>query len=106
MYYAEQALLGALLPEPQRLTNVTGSGPDAFSTPAHAAVSVDVRALSAAEPPETTDHAAVIALRARSAPGPAERTKHIAWVGKVLGMVPEGLRRITAPMSGVLAVTV
>ena len=30
MYYAERALLGTLLSEPQRLTNVTGSGPDAF----------------------------------------------------------------------------
>ncbi|WP_148011658.1 hypothetical protein [Streptomyces sp. ME109] len=105
MYYAAQALLGALLSEPQRLTNVTGSGPDAFSTPSHATMSADIRALSVAEPPETTDHAAVIALRARTAPGPAERTKRIAWVGKVLGMVPEGLRRITryhtAPMTGV-----
>ena len=95
VYYTEQALLGALLCEPQRLTNVTGSGPDAFSAPAHAAVSAGIRSLSAPDPAETTDHAAVFALRARSAPGPAERTEHIAWLGKVLGTVPEGLRRIT-----------
>ncbi|WP_225839531.1 hypothetical protein [Streptomyces sp. NK08204] len=50
MYYAEQALLGALLSEPQRLTNLTGSGPDAFSTPARAEVSVGIRALSAPDP--------------------------------------------------------
>ena len=48
----------------------------------------------------------MFALRDRSAPGPAERTEHIAWLGKVLGMVPEVLRRITAPMSGVLAVAI
>ncbi len=92
------------LSEPQRLTNVTGSGPDASSTPAHAAVSAGIRALPTPDPAETSDHAAVFALRARSAPGPAERTEHSAWLGKVLRMVPEGLRRITryhsAPMTG------
>ncbi|MET8952013.1 hypothetical protein ACWEO4_13165 [Streptomyces sp. NPDC004393] len=71
---------------------MTSSGPDAFSTPAHAAVSAGIRALSAPDPAETTDHAAVFALRSRPAPGPAERTEHIAWLGKVLTAACEQAR--------------
>ncbi|GAA2916267.1 hypothetical protein GCM10011428_34830 [Streptomyces violaceus] len=89
MSYAKQALLGALLSEPQRLTNVTGSGPDAFSTPGHAAVSAGIRALSAPDPAETTDHAAVFALRTRSPPWPGRsyRTQRLARQG-----APDGSR--------------
>lgn len=38
VFHAEQALLGALLLEPQHLAEVTGIGPDAFATAAHGAV--------------------------------------------------------------------
>ncbi|MFE0087641.1 DnaB-like helicase N-terminal domain-containing protein [Streptomyces sp. NPDC058991] len=50
VYYAEQALLGALLLEPQRLGDVPGLGPDAFSTAAHAALFAAIRSLPAPDP--------------------------------------------------------
>ena len=58
-------------------------------------MSAGIRALSTPDPADSTDHAAVFAQPARSASGPAERTEHSAWLGKLLRMVPDGLRRIT-----------
>lgn len=52
VFHVEQALLGALLLEPQHLHDVTGIGPDAFSTAAHAALFGAIRALPAPDPVE------------------------------------------------------
>ncbi|MFF8447674.1 DnaB-like helicase N-terminal domain-containing protein [Streptomyces leeuwenhoekii] len=97
VYYAEQALLGALLSDPQRLADVAGIGPEAFSTAAHAAVFAAIRALPAPGPAEAGDHAAALAaLRTKSAPAPAEQTKHIAWLDRVLAAARERARGLTA----------
>ncbi|MFC4612900.1 DnaB-like helicase N-terminal domain-containing protein [Streptomyces maoxianensis] len=50
VFYAEQALLGALLLEPQRRDDVSGLGPDAFSTAAHSALFAAIRSLPAPDP--------------------------------------------------------
>ncbi|MFC5032827.1 replicative DNA helicase [Streptomyces sp. So13.3] len=54
VFHAEQALLCALLLEPQRLGEVTGIGRDAFSTAAHAAVFRAISSLPAADPVDHT----------------------------------------------------
>lgn len=54
VFYAEQALLGALLLEPQRVRDLTGIGPDAFSTAGHAALFGAIRSLP---PPDPVEHA-------------------------------------------------
>ncbi|MFF5438888.1 DnaB-like helicase N-terminal domain-containing protein [Streptomyces achromogenes] len=100
-YFAEQALLGALLAEPHRLPDVTGISPDAFTTAAHAAVFAAIQALPAPAPAENTDHAAALAaLRALpAAPGPgehAEHAEHIVWLKKVLAVAREQARGLTA----------
>ncbi|GHH29402.1 DnaB-like helicase N-terminal domain-containing protein [Streptomyces rubradiris] len=97
-YFAEQALLGALLSEPHRLPDVTGISPDAFTTPAHAAVFAAIQALPTPAPVETADHAAALAaLRARpAAPGPGKHAEHIAWLGKVLTVARGQARGLTA----------
>ncbi|MEU3529133.1 DnaB-like helicase N-terminal domain-containing protein [Streptomyces sp. NPDC038707] len=96
-YFAEQALLGALLSEPHRLPDITGIEPDAFTTAVHAAVFAAVQALPAPAPVETADHAAAVAaLRARPATRPGEHAEHIAWLGKVLTAARERARGLTA----------
>ncbi|TWV42543.1 replicative DNA helicase [Streptomyces misionensis] len=96
VYYAEQALLGSLLAEPQRLADVSGIGPEAFSTPAHTAVFNALRTLPAPPPADTDWAAAFGALRARSGPVPAERTDHTAWLDTVLASACEQARGLTA----------
>ncbi|MEU0589835.1 DnaB-like helicase N-terminal domain-containing protein [Streptomyces sp. NPDC006132] len=97
VYYAERALLGALLSEPQHLADVTGIGPEAFSTAAHAAAFAALRTVPAPALTEPADCAAVFAaLRAQSSSGRAERTEHITWLGKVLTTAREQARGLTA----------
>ncbi|MBN3933032.1 replicative DNA helicase [Streptomyces verrucosisporus] len=76
VYYAERALLGALLLEPDRLGDVPGIGPEMFSTAAH-------RALFAA-------------IRALPAPDPAEHAHSTAWLDQVLTTAREQARGLTA----------
>ncbi|CAL9582821.1 hypothetical protein SUDANB106_05081 [Streptomyces sp. enrichment culture] len=76
VYYAEQALLGALLLEPDRLGDVPGIGPEMFSTAAH-------RALFAA-------------IRALPTPDPAEHAKNTKWLDAVLTTAREQARGLTA----------
>lgn len=97
VYYAEQALLGALLSDPQHLADVTGISPEAFSTAAHAAVFAAICAIPAPALAEATDYTAAFAtLRAQSLPGLVERTEHIVWLGKVLTTAREQARGLTA----------
>ncbi|WP_326740363.1 DnaB-like helicase N-terminal domain-containing protein [Streptomyces sp. NBC_01022] len=74
--HVEQALLGALLLEPQRLRDVTGIGADAFSTPAHAAL--------------------FTALSSLPAPDPAEHSQDTKWLGTVLAAAREQTRGLSA----------
>ncbi|MFP8887045.1 DnaB-like helicase N-terminal domain-containing protein [Streptomyces mangrovi] len=76
VFYVEQALLGALLLEPQRLRDVAGIGPETFSTAAH-------RALFAA-------------IRALPAPDPAEHAHSTAWLDQVLTTARQQARGLTA----------
>ncbi|OKI09433.1 replicative DNA helicase [Streptomyces sp. CB02923] len=64
VFHVEQALLGALLLEPQRLASVTGICPDSFSTAAHAALFAAIGSLPA--------------------PDPAEHAKNTKWLDQVL----------------------
>ncbi|MFD5583253.1 hypothetical protein CFC35_10555 [Streptomyces sp. FBKL.4005] len=97
VYYAEQALLGALLSDPQHLADVTGISPEAFSTAAHAAVFAAICAVPAPVLADNTDYAAAFAsLRAQSPSGLAERTEHIVWLGEVLSTAREQARGLTA----------
>ncbi|MYU06166.1 replicative DNA helicase [Streptomyces sp. SID8366] len=97
VYYAEQALLGGLLAEPQRLADVSGIGPQAFSTAAHTAVFTAIRALPAPPSADTTDWAAAFAaLRARSGPVPTERTDRTTWLDTVLASAREQAHGLTA----------
>ncbi|MFD9288384.1 DnaB-like helicase N-terminal domain-containing protein [Streptomyces sp. NPDC060030] len=57
VFHVEQALLGALLLEPQRLREVTGISPDAFSTAAHRALFATIRSLPAPDPVEHAKNA-------------------------------------------------
>ncbi|MEU3299696.1 DnaB-like helicase N-terminal domain-containing protein [Streptomyces sp. NPDC006678] len=77
VFHVEQALLGALLLEPQRLRDVTGIGPDAFSTAAHAALFAAIRSLPA--------------------PDPAEHAKNTKWLDAVLTAAGEETRGLSAP---------
>jgi replicative DNA helicase len=76
VFYAEQALLGALLREPWRLDDVTGNGPDAFSSAAHAAVFAAIRSLPA--------------------PDPVQHAKNTKWLEAVLTAAREQARGLTA----------
>ncbi len=76
VFYVEQALLGALLLEPWRLDDVTGVGPDAFSTAAHAAV--------------------LAAIRSLPTPAPAEHAESTKWLNAVLTSARERARGLTA----------
>jgi hypothetical protein len=77
VFHVEQALLGALLLEPQRLPDVTGIGPDAFSTAAHAALFAAIRSLPA--------------------PDPVEHAKNTKWLDAVLTTAREEARGLSAP---------
>ncbi|MFF9511543.1 DnaB-like helicase N-terminal domain-containing protein [Streptomyces sp. NPDC014724] len=77
VFHVEQALLGALLLEPQRLRDVTGIGPDAFSTAAHAAL--------------------FDAIRSLPAPDPVEHAKNTKWLDAVLTAAREEARGLSAP---------
>ncbi|QNE74568.1 DnaB-like helicase N-terminal domain-containing protein [Streptomyces finlayi] len=77
VFYVEQALLGALLLDPQHLRDVTGIGPDAFSTAAHAALFTAIRSLPA--------------------PDPAEHAKNTKWLAAVLTAAREQARGLSAP---------
>uniref|UniRef100_UPI003C7D3775 DnaB-like helicase N-terminal domain-containing protein n=1 Tax=unclassified Streptomyces TaxID=2593676 RepID=UPI003C7D3775 len=77
VFHVEQALLGALLLEPQRLHEVTGIGPDAFSTAAHRALFAAIRSL----PP----------------PDPVEHAKNAKWLDTVLTTAREEARGLSAP---------
>ncbi|MCZ4103057.1 DnaB-like helicase N-terminal domain-containing protein [Streptomyces sp. H39-C1] len=73
VFHVEQALLGAFLLEPQRLNEVTGVGPDAFSTAAHAALFAAISSLPAPDPAEHATHPqwldTVLATAREQAPG-------------------------------------
>jgi replicative DNA helicase len=77
VFHVEQALLGALLLEPQRLLDVTGIGPDAFSTAAHAAL--------------------FDAIRSLPTPDPVEHAKNTKWLDAVLTAAREKTRGLSAP---------
>ncbi|MET9761744.1 DnaB-like helicase N-terminal domain-containing protein [Streptomyces sp. NPDC006372] len=76
VYYAEQALLGALLLEPHRLTDIAGIEPDSFSNYAHGALFAAIRALPA--------------------PDPNQHTKDTTWLNAVLTAAREHARGLTA----------
>ncbi|MFF6888856.1 DnaB-like helicase N-terminal domain-containing protein [Streptomyces sp. NPDC012421] len=76
VFHVEQALLGALLLDPQRLGDVTGICADSFSTAAHASLFAAINAL----PP----------------PDPDEHAKNITWLNKVLASGREQARGLTA----------
>ncbi|MFJ2847486.1 DnaB-like helicase N-terminal domain-containing protein [Streptomyces griseofuscus] len=75
-YYAEQALLGALLLEPQRLPDVTGIEPSSFSEYAHGAL--------------------FAAICGRPAPDPLQHTLDTSWLNAVLTAAREHARGLTA----------
>ncbi|GAA2647564.1 DnaB-like helicase N-terminal domain-containing protein [Streptomyces lunalinharesii] len=77
VFYAEQALLGALLLEPRRLADLAGIEPDAFSTAAHRALFTAIRNLPA---PDATEHA-----------------RTTAWLDQVLTTAQENIRGLSAP---------
>ncbi|MEU6470123.1 DnaB-like helicase N-terminal domain-containing protein [Streptomyces massasporeus] len=76
VFHVEQALLGALLLDPHRLSNVTGIAADSFSTAAHAALYAAITTL----PP----------------PDPAEHAKNTKWLDRVLATGREQARGLTA----------
>ncbi|MFD9441262.1 DnaB-like helicase N-terminal domain-containing protein [Streptomyces sp. NPDC060006] len=76
VFHVEQALLGALLLEPHRLSDVTGIAADSFSTAAHAAL---FAAISTLPPPDPTEHA-----------------KNTKWLDQVLASGREQARGLTA----------
>ncbi|EPJ40811.1 hypothetical protein STAFG_2181 [Streptomyces afghaniensis 772] len=53
VFHVEQALLGALLLDPHRLSNVTGIAADSFSTAAHAALYAAISTLPLPPLPST-----------------------------------------------------
>ncbi|MEV7064291.1 DnaB-like helicase N-terminal domain-containing protein [Streptomyces collinus] len=75
VYYAEQALLGALLLAPHRLAEVTGIEPGSFSHYAHGALFAAIRTLPA---PDTVQHA-----------------KNTSWLNAVLAAAREQARGLT-----------
>ncbi|MFE8968290.1 DnaB-like helicase N-terminal domain-containing protein [Streptomyces albogriseolus] len=76
VFHVEQALLGALLLDPHRLSNVTGIAADSFATAAHAALYAAITTL----PP----------------PDPAEHAKNTKWLDRVLATGREQARGLTA----------
>ncbi|WP_274912515.1 DnaB-like helicase N-terminal domain-containing protein [Streptomyces sp. WZ-12] len=76
VFFAEQALLGALLLEPHRLDEVPGIGPEAFSSAAHSAVFAAIRSLPA--------------------PDPAQHAQSTAWLDKVLASARRQARGLSA----------
>ncbi|MEV0691228.1 DnaB-like helicase N-terminal domain-containing protein [Streptomyces sp. NPDC050388] len=76
VFYAEQALLGALLLEPWRLDDVTDIGPEAFSTAVHAAVFAAIRSLPA--------------------PAPVQHAENVKWLDAVLSSAREQTRGLNA----------
>ncbi|WP_367435030.1 DnaB-like helicase N-terminal domain-containing protein [Streptomyces celluloflavus] len=76
VYFAEQALLGALLLEPQRLGEVAGIAPDSLSTAAHSAL--------------------LGAIRAVPAPAPVEHAQNTIWLDKVLTVARKQTRGLSA----------
>ncbi|MGW0585910.1 DnaB-like helicase N-terminal domain-containing protein, partial [Streptomyces sp. NPDC002920] len=76
VYYAEQALLGALLLEPHRLADINGLEPDPFSQPAHGALFATIRTLPA--------------------PDPGRHAKDTSWLNAVLAAAREDARGLTA----------
>ncbi|MFF9016564.1 DnaB-like helicase N-terminal domain-containing protein [Streptomyces sp. NPDC014870] len=76
VFHVEQALLGALLFDPQRLGDLTGISAEAFSTAAHAALFTAINTL----PP----------------PDPVEHTKTTTWLNQVLTAGREQARGLTA----------
>jgi replicative DNA helicase len=76
VYYAEQALLGALLLEPRRLEDAVGIEPDSFSNHAHGALFAAIRALPA--------------------PDPVEHAQDTSWLNAVLAAAREHARGLTA----------
>ena len=76
VYFAEQALLGALLLEPDRLDEVPGLTPEAFSTTAHGAVFAAIRCLPA--------------------PDPAQHVRNTVWLDKVLASARKQARAVSA----------
>ncbi|MGW4345353.1 DnaB-like helicase N-terminal domain-containing protein [Streptomyces sp. NPDC004690] len=102
-YYAEQALLGALLAQPQHLSDVAGLGPEAFSTAVHGALFAALRTLPAPTGDDSTDYAAAFAaLRSRPTTGPAAPADHVAWREKVLAAAREQARGLTVSYLHVL----
>ncbi|MFE7960382.1 DnaB-like helicase N-terminal domain-containing protein [Streptomyces sp. NPDC057413] len=75
-YFAEQALLGALLLEPQRLADVTGIDASSFSEYAHGVL--------------------FAAIRGRPAPDPVQHTLDTSWLNAVLAAAREHARGLTA----------
>ncbi|NJQ03311.1 DnaB-like helicase N-terminal domain-containing protein [Streptomyces zingiberis] len=76
VYYAEQALLGALLLQPHRLTDAAGIEPDSFSNHAHGTLFAAIRALPA--------------------PDPNQHAKDTTWLNAVLTAAREHARGLTA----------
>ncbi|MFE9308090.1 DnaB-like helicase N-terminal domain-containing protein [Streptomyces sp. NPDC006706] len=76
VYYAEQALLGALLLEHHRLDEVDGIEPDSFSNHAHGALFAAIRALPA--------------------PDPVQHAQDTTWLNAVLAAAREHARGLTA----------
>ncbi|MBZ3904405.1 DnaB-like helicase N-terminal domain-containing protein [Streptomyces griseiscabiei] len=76
VYYAEQALLGALLLQPHRLHEVDGITSDSFSNYAHGAL--------------------FDAIRVLPAPDPNQHTQDTSWLNAVLNAAREHARALTA----------
>ncbi|MFI5751058.1 DnaB-like helicase N-terminal domain-containing protein [Streptomyces sp. NPDC051644] len=76
VFHVEQALLGALLLDPHRLSDVTGIAADSFSTAVHVAL---YAAISTLPPPD-----------------PAEHAKNTKWLDRVLATAREQARGLTA----------
>lgn len=76
VYYAEQALLGALLLEPHRLPDITGVEPDSFAQHAHGALFAAIRSLPT--------------------PDPGRHAKDASWLTAVLTTARKHTRGLTA----------
>ncbi|MFB6946896.1 MULTISPECIES: DnaB-like helicase N-terminal domain-containing protein [unclassified Streptomyces] len=76
VFHVEQALLGALLLEPQRLDSLPGIAADSFSTAAHAALFAAIRSLPT--------------------PDPVEHAKNTKWLNQVLAAAREQARGLSA----------
>lgn len=76
VFHVEQALLGALLLDPQRLGRVTGIAAGSFSTAAHAALFAAISALPA--------------------PDPVEHARNTKWLDQVLAAARDEARGLTA----------